>query len=925
MTTGNTSLLGLALPVTGELNGTWGDTVNNSITSLLDTAIAGTTTLSTDADVTLTTTVLAANQARQAILVCSGARTALRTITAPAQSKTYTVINSTTGGYSVKIVGVGPTTGVLVGPGETAYIAWNGSDFVTIGGNSAVAVSVSGTAIDLSQGTYFYKTIAANTAFTVTNVPASGAVASFYLELTNGGAYVTSFWSGVKWANDTPISLTSLGTDLLQFISRDGGTTWEGVKVGTYGAYTLNQSLNIGGNIYGGGGATNFILDDQCAYSGDYGVARYAGTFGPNVAQPTSWTYAPALRNIAQGTSPSLASITAGIYGSGLTMIVDSTRRVYLGSATNWYVSSGLSATSWATPGATVTALSGVYSTTNSQWVLGGGLGNIAYSTDGYAWTATNNLLSTSFGAQGVQLMVSNSTTVIAIGAYAGVGTSTDSGATWTYQAGLLTAWTSGQPVAATYNTLSAIIGVAGAGGKFATSADNGVTWTDRSAALQGTGWGTSNPPGRFALTTAYVGSATYFVLVSSNGTIAYSADGGATWTSNTTLQTALGGSTPIAFTGVNGVFIPSGSSYSALSSTYLVAYGNAGMSAYSADGGSTWTVIGGPSQSTTQFLNFKPASLSNSTSTNLYSIAWNGTLFMAVGSMAAATSYDGVNWTIRSNGIRTFFPGISNSGFSTMYSAAYGGGTWVIGGTTSKIFTSTDNGVTWTYQNGFYTLNANTNLSVAAYGNSRFITGGASGRLAYSTNSGVTWTLATTGFGTSSILGATYANSLFVIGGVLGKLATSPDAITWTSYTTAINGTTFGTDTIYGIAWSGSKFVVIGATGKVLTSPDGVTWTYQGGLLAVLTDLPANVSMLGVTWTGTEFVAVGGVSYAIVATSPDGVTWTNRTAQIPQVTGPYFGAASNPAYTPLNSLRCVASNGTTLVAGGSGGWLMNR
>ena len=130
MTTAATSLLGLALPVTGELSGTWGDTVNNQITSLLDTAIAGTTTLSTDADVTLTTTTLASNQARQAILLCSGARTALRTITAPAQSKIYTVINATTGGYAVKIVGSGPTTGISIPAGQTAQVAWNGSDFV---------------------------------------------------------------------------------------------------------------------------------------------------------------------------------------------------------------------------------------------------------------------------------------------------------------------------------------------------------------------------------------------------------------------------------------------------------------------------------------------------------------------------------------------------------------------------------------------------------------------------------------------------------------------------------------------------------------------------------------------------------------------------------------------------------------------------
>jgi len=144
MTTAATSLLGLALPVTGELAGTWGTTVNDSITSLLDTAVAGTTTLSTDADVTLTTTTLAANQARQAILLCSGARTALRTITAPAQSKIYTIINATTGGFSVKLVGVGPTTGLTIPNGASAVVAWNGSDFIEIGSATVGNLTVNG-------------------------------------------------------------------------------------------------------------------------------------------------------------------------------------------------------------------------------------------------------------------------------------------------------------------------------------------------------------------------------------------------------------------------------------------------------------------------------------------------------------------------------------------------------------------------------------------------------------------------------------------------------------------------------------------------------------------------------------------------------------------------------------------------------------
>jgi len=130
--TNYTTLLGLALPTTGDLSGTWGDTVNTSITSLLDSAIAGTTTLSTDVDTTLSTTNGASNQARQQIIVCSGARTALRTITAPAASKSYIIINSTTGGFGVKIVGAGPTTGVTIANGDKALVAWNGSDFVVV-------------------------------------------------------------------------------------------------------------------------------------------------------------------------------------------------------------------------------------------------------------------------------------------------------------------------------------------------------------------------------------------------------------------------------------------------------------------------------------------------------------------------------------------------------------------------------------------------------------------------------------------------------------------------------------------------------------------------------------------------------------------------------------------------------------------------
>jgi hypothetical protein len=139
MATAATSLLGLALPVTGELSGTWGDTVNNSITALLDTAIAGTTTITSDADVTLTTTSLAANTSRQAILLWTASGTVTRTITAPAQSKIYIVINKTGSTQSIKLVGAGPTTGVTIVANEYAVCAWNGTDFIKISNTNGAA------------------------------------------------------------------------------------------------------------------------------------------------------------------------------------------------------------------------------------------------------------------------------------------------------------------------------------------------------------------------------------------------------------------------------------------------------------------------------------------------------------------------------------------------------------------------------------------------------------------------------------------------------------------------------------------------------------------------------------------------------------------------------------------------------------------
>lgn len=135
MTVNYTTLLGFALPVTGTESGTWGTTVNDSITELVEDSVAGTATQSvTGGDWTLTTTGAGAvNQARNAIIIPTGTPGVSRNVIAPSQSKAYIVVNQSDA--SIVFKGAA-TTGVTIATGDKALVAWNGSDFVRVGASA---------------------------------------------------------------------------------------------------------------------------------------------------------------------------------------------------------------------------------------------------------------------------------------------------------------------------------------------------------------------------------------------------------------------------------------------------------------------------------------------------------------------------------------------------------------------------------------------------------------------------------------------------------------------------------------------------------------------------------------------------------------------------------------------------------------------
>ena len=264
-----TTLLGLVTPTQGTLSGTWGDTVNYGISDYVDISVAGTLTLTNDGAVTLANTTGSSSgnsitssltgagtvTAQFAIVKVTGTLTVAKVVTGPSYSKTYTVVNSATGGIvTFKASG---QTGVSIAVGESAFVYYNGTDYVKVSGTVAVAsfqtslggltpstattgvVTLAGTLNTTSGGTGL-------TSFTAGDVPyyTSGSVLS-KLAIGTAGQFLTSTGTAPQWSTLSGVAVTTFSA----------GTTGFTPSSATSGAITLAGTL---ATTNGGTGLTSF-------------------------------------------------------------------------------------------------------------------------------------------------------------------------------------------------------------------------------------------------------------------------------------------------------------------------------------------------------------------------------------------------------------------------------------------------------------------------------------------------------------------------------------------------------------------------------------------------------------------------------------------------------------------------------------------
>jgi len=179
-------LLRLELQATGENATTWGIKTNTNL-DLLAESIAGAVNLNIagSGDYTLSTANGAEDEARQAILVLTGTLTGNRNIIVPSSPKNYTVINNTSGAFTVTLKQSSGSGLTVLRPGPT------------------ITVCTSTTCVDAIGATAYTKNFLAATSV----APAVSA-----LGLANTATLVaTSVGSALITAVDTSAGRATLG------------------------------------------------------------------------------------------------------------------------------------------------------------------------------------------------------------------------------------------------------------------------------------------------------------------------------------------------------------------------------------------------------------------------------------------------------------------------------------------------------------------------------------------------------------------------------------------------------------------------------------------------------------------------------------------------------------------------------------------
>ena len=231
--------LKITLPGDGDQSGIWGQTTNTNLGTLIEQAITGVVSIvMSDANYTLSNFNGVSDEARNAVLVVTGANNAVRDLIPPVVKKVYIVANNTGGGFAIRIIGA-TGTGVNIASGATQVVYCDGTNFV-----AASAAFVNGAVLGVAGGGTGLTTLTANNV-----ILGNGTSSPTFVAPGTTGNVLTS--NGTTWTSTIPSAEFASGTRMT-FNQTTAPTGW------TKDTSTDNAGFRLVSGNVGSGGSLDF-------------------------------------------------------------------------------------------------------------------------------------------------------------------------------------------------------------------------------------------------------------------------------------------------------------------------------------------------------------------------------------------------------------------------------------------------------------------------------------------------------------------------------------------------------------------------------------------------------------------------------------------------------------------------------------------
>jgi len=472
----------------GDQSGTWGQTTNNNLGYLIEQAISGVISIAMlDANYTLSNFNGVVDEARNQVLVFTGALTATRNVIAPLVEKTYVIKNSTSGGQSIQIIG-SSGLGITVPNGVTTSVYCDGTNFYTtnngvvgnlsVTGNLTVSGSATlGTPLAVSSGGTGLSTVTANYIPYGNGTSALQTSSQFQY---NGGYLLVGSSAALGGATNPVVAMTGTANGYIQsYIYNSQNNS---ASSADFAAYPSNGSdasgwIDMGITALAYSDATfpitqgneGYLLMSAPSGSGTSGNLVYA-TDSTGTTNYHQW--------YVGGFTVAKSAWKMQLTGSGLTVAGTSTATSFSGAGT------GLTGTasSLSIGGNAATATTATSATTVTTTIASGATGTTQTAGDNSTKIATtayvNSAVSTATGSLGTMSTQNANAVAITGGTISGLsslGVSGTATATTFSGAGTsLTGTAAGLSIGGTAAGLSATLAVASGGTGVTTSTGSG-------------------------------------------------------------------------------------------------------------------------------------------------------------------------------------------------------------------------------------------------------------------------------------------------------------------------------------------------------------------------------------------------------------------------------------------------------------------